>query len=78
MPSKPCRSMPRPMGADDRRIVVSQSAQHERALGELRAALDLNPSFALGRMVFGWASSRAGHFDAAVTETGRGGAHEPA
>jgi adenylate cyclase len=52
-------------------LSLSQAAQHDRALGELRAALTLNPSFALGRMVFGWALARAGHFEAAVTETGR-------
>jgi TolB-like protein len=49
----------------------SQLVQHDRALDELRAALHLNPSFALGRMVFGWALTRAGHFDAAVVESGR-------
>ena len=52
-------------------LSLSQSAQHERALAELRAALQLNPSFALGHMVFGWALSRAGGFDEAVTETAR-------
>ena len=52
-------------------LSFSQSAQHERALAELRAALSLNPSFALGRMVFGWALCRAGEFDEAVTETAR-------
>jgi TolB-like protein len=49
----------------------SQLVQHDRALDELRTALHLNPSFALGRMVFGWALTRAGHFDAAVAESGR-------
>ena len=52
-------------------LSLSQAAQHERALAELRAALQLNPSFALGRMVFGWALCRAGEFDAAVNETAR-------
>jgi adenylate cyclase len=52
-------------------LASSQLVQHDRALGELRTALHLNPSFALGRMVFGWALTRAGHFDEAVTETGR-------
>jgi adenylate cyclase len=32
-------------------LSLSQAAQHERALAELRASLGLNPSFALGRMV---------------------------
>jgi adenylate cyclase len=45
--------------------------QHDRALAELRTALHLNPSFALGRMVLGWALTRAGHFDEAVGESGR-------
>ena len=45
--------------------------QHERALGELRTALDLNPSFALGHMALGWALLRAGHFDEAIAETGQ-------
>ena len=37
--------------------------QHDRALGELRVALNLNPSFALGHMAHGWALLRAGQFD---------------
>jgi adenylate cyclase len=52
-------------------LSLSQLAQHERALEELRSALHLNPSFALGRMVYGWALTRAGQFDAAVIESGR-------
>jgi adenylate cyclase len=40
-----------------------------RALGELQAALNLNPSFALGHVVFGWALLRAGYFDEALAET---------
>ncbi|MBP2314912.1 tetratricopeptide repeat protein [Azospirillum soli] len=43
---------------------------HDRALAELRAALDLNPSFALGHTALGWALLRAGRFDEAVAETG--------
>jgi adenylate cyclase len=52
-------------------LCLSTAGQHERALGELQAALDLNPSFALGRMAFGWALLRAGYFDEAIAETGR-------
>src|SRR6185503_18499623 len=52
-------------------LSLSQSAQHERAKDELRAGLQLNPSFALGHMVFGWALCRSGDFDEAVIETAR-------
>jgi TolB-like protein/Tfp pilus assembly protein PilF len=52
-------------------LSLSQAAQHGRARDELRTALHLNPSFALGRMVFGWALARAGHFEEAVAETER-------
>jgi len=50
---------------------LSNARQHGRALVELRAALDLNPNFALGRTLFGWALLRAGQFDAAIEQTGR-------
>jgi TolB-like protein/Tfp pilus assembly protein PilF len=52
-------------------LCLSSAGQHERALTELRMALDLNPNFALGRMAFGWALLRAGSFDRAIAETGR-------
>jgi adenylate cyclase len=52
-------------------LSLSTAGQHERALVELQTALNLNPSFALGRMVFGWALLRAGSFDEAISETGR-------
>jgi adenylate cyclase len=52
-------------------LCLSTAGQHERALGELRSALNLNPSFALGHMAFGWALLRAGRFDEAITETSR-------
>ena len=52
-------------------LCLSTAGQHERALGELRAALDLNPSFALGHIFFGWALLRPGHFDEALAETER-------
>jgi adenylate cyclase len=52
-------------------LCLSTARQHERALAELRATLDLNPCFALGRTAFGWALLRAGHFDAAIAETGK-------
>jgi TolB-like protein/Flp pilus assembly protein TadD len=48
----------------------SSTGQHDRALGELRAALAHNPSFALGHMAYGWALLRAGDFDRAIAESG--------
>ena len=52
-------------------LASSQLTQYDRALAELRTALHLNPSFALGRMVFGWALTRAGRFEEAVVKSGR-------
>lgn len=52
-------------------LCLSTAGQHERALAELRMALDLNPSFALGRTAHGWGLLRAGHYDDAVSETGK-------
>jgi adenylate cyclase len=52
-------------------LCLSQAGHHDRALGELRTALNLNPSFALGRTAYGWALLRAGQFDEAIAETGR-------
>ena len=50
-------------------LCLSTDGQHDRALGELRAALRLNPSFALGHMAYGWALLRAGAFEDAIAET---------
>ena len=50
-------------------LCLSTAGQHDRALTELRTALNLNPSFALGHMAFGWALLRAGRFDEAIAET---------
>src|SRR3546814_1113459 len=52
-------------------LCLSTAGQHERALGELRTALALNPSFTLGHMAYGWALLRAGQCDEAIVETGR-------
>ena len=52
-------------------LCFSTAGQHDRALGELRVALRLNPSFALGHMAYGWALLRAGDFDEAIAETGQ-------
>lgn len=52
-------------------LCLSNARQHGRALVELRAALDLNPNFALGRTCFGWGLLRAGRFEEAIEQTGR-------
>ena len=52
-------------------LCLSSARQHAQALVELRATLELNPSFALGRTALGWALLRAGHFDEAIAETGK-------
>jgi adenylate cyclase len=52
-------------------LSLSTARQHARAIAELRAALDLNPNFALGQTAYGWALLRAGATDAAIEETGR-------
>jgi adenylate cyclase len=52
-------------------LCFSTDGQHDRALGELRVALRVNPSFALGHMAYGWALLRAGQFDEAIAETGQ-------
>ena len=59
-------------------LSLSQAAQHERALAELRAALELNPSFALGHMVFGWALLPRRRFRRGRHRDRAGAAHEPA
>ena len=51
-------------------ICLSSARQHETGLVELRAALDLNPCFALGRSLHGWGLLRAGRMEEAVEETG--------
>jgi adenylate cyclase len=51
-------------------LSYSTSRQHERALAELRAALELNPNFALGQTAYGWALLRAGRIEA-PDETGK-------
>lgn len=52
-------------------LSLSTARQHARALVELRAALDLNPNFALGQSAYGWALLRAGRIDEAIQETGK-------
>jgi TolB-like protein len=52
-------------------LCLSTGRQHERALAELRTALEINPNFALGRTALGWALVRAGQFEAAIAETSK-------
>jgi adenylate cyclase len=52
-------------------FVRSSLGHHGRALDALNTAVELNPSFALGRMLRGWAMIRAGAFADAVEETGQ-------
>ena len=52
-------------------LCLSTASLHQQALGELQAALDLNPNFALGRTLLGWALLRAGSYEAAIAETGK-------
>ncbi|WP_207540374.1 tetratricopeptide repeat protein [Sabulicella rubraurantiaca] len=47
----------------------SEARWQDRALAELRAALDLNPSFALGHTMSGWVLTRMGRFEEGVAET---------
>ncbi len=51
-------------------ICLSSARHHEAGLVELRAALDLNPCFALGRTLHGWGLLRAGRMQEAIEETG--------
>ncbi len=50
-------------------LYYSSAGEHERALGELGAAINFNPSFALGHTALGWGLLRAGWFDEAIAET---------
>ena len=52
-------------------LCLSTAGQHDRALSELKVALDLNPSFALGYVGLGWALLRAGRFAEATAATER-------
>jgi adenylate cyclase len=52
-------------------LSLSTGRQHARAIAELRAALDLNPNFALGQTAYGWALLRAGRSAEAIEETGK-------
>jgi adenylate cyclase len=52
-------------------LSLSTAQQHERALAELGAALEINPNFALGHTALGWALLRAGRYDEAIAETSK-------
>ncbi len=56
---------------------LSTAGQHERALEQMRAALEINPSWALGRTMYGVALLRSGRSDEAIIETEKGTPHEP-
>ncbi len=59
-------------------LCLSDARQHERAIAELRATLELNPNFALGHTFLGWVLLRGGYFDEAVEETGKAMRMSPA
>ena len=52
-------------------LILSGSGHHDRALEQLRNALDAHPNWALGRSMYGLALVRAGQFEEAVSETGQ-------
>jgi adenylate cyclase len=52
-------------------LCLSTAGQHEQALAELGAALEINPNFALGRTALGWGLLRAGQIEVAIEETGK-------
>jgi adenylate cyclase len=52
-------------------LCLSTGRHHEQGLAELRAALEINPNFALGRMALGWGLVRAGQIEAAIEETAK-------
>jgi adenylate cyclase len=52
-------------------LSLSTAQQHDRALAELGAALEINPNFALGHTALGWALLRAGRYDEAIAETSK-------
>jgi adenylate cyclase len=52
-------------------LCLSTAGQHDRALSELKVAIDINPSFGLGYVGLGWALLRAGRFAEATAATER-------
>ena len=52
-------------------LCLSTARRHEQALVELRASLDINANFALGRTALGWGLLRAGQIEAAIEETSK-------
>jgi adenylate cyclase len=52
-------------------FVQSSHGVHDEGIAALKAALNLNPNFALARMLLGWAQIRAGHTDEAIEQTRR-------
>ncbi len=51
-------------------LTLSGSGSHDRALEQLRVALDVHPNWSLGRTMYGLTLLRAGQFDEAISETG--------
>jgi adenylate cyclase len=50
-------------------LTLSGAGHHDRALEQLRTALDAHPNWALGHTMYGVALLRAGHFEDAIAET---------
>jgi len=59
-------------------ISLSSARQHARAIAALRLALEINPNFALGHTMLGWALLRAGETEEAIETTARALALSPA
>ena len=57
-------------------LTLSGSGHHDRALEQLRNALDAHPNWALGRSMYGLALVRAGEFESYFRD-GSGAPHEP-
>lgn len=52
-------------------FILSGKGRHREAITFLETAIDLNPSFALARMLLGWAQVRAGNNEVALEQTSR-------
>ncbi|WP_262300361.1 adenylate/guanylate cyclase domain-containing protein [Microvirga sesbaniae] len=51
-------------------LTLSGAGHHDRALDQLRTALETHPNWAMGRTMYGVALLRAGYFDEAIAQTG--------
>lgn len=52
-------------------FMLSTANHHSEALATLDTALQINPNFALARMLLGWAHIRAGNYETALVQTAR-------